>query len=84
MAIADSIEHETVLIAKTMFLLLVGKAACNLVTVRSGSFADTTAAHEYLGLQQKFAFARLALHVIDGVPLLDVGIKAEDHGMRSP
>jgi hypothetical protein len=30
-------------------------------------------------LQQEFAFAGFALHVVDGVAVLNVGIEAEDH-----
>jgi hypothetical protein len=32
-----------------------------------------------LGLEQLFALARLALHVVDGIAVFHVRVKAEDH-----
>ena len=78
-AIADGVQHQAMLIAQAVFFLLVGEAAGQLVPVGSRPFADTAATHEYLGLQQQLAFAGLALHVVDGVALLDVGVKAKNH-----
>ena len=55
------------------------KPPAQLVAVRGGALADAAAAHEHLGLQQKLAFAGFALHVVDGVAVLNVGVKSEDH-----
>ena len=43
------------------------------------SFSNAAPFDEYLRLQQALAFAGFALHVVDRVLLLDVGIKAKDH-----
>ena len=47
--------------------------------IGSRFLANAAAAHENLGLQKEFPFTRLALHVIDRVAVLDVGIEAENH-----
>jgi hypothetical protein len=61
--------------------LLVGEASGELVSVGGRALSDAATTHEYLGLQQKFAFAGLALHVVDGVALLDIRVKAENHAL---
>ena len=81
MSIADSVEHQAVLVAQAVLFLLVGKAAGQLVSVGRGPLADAAAADEHLGLQQKLALAGLALHVVDGVALLDIRVKAENHAL---
>src|SRR6266849_2081126 len=81
MAIADGIEHQAVLVAQAQLFLLVGKTSRQLVSVWAGAFPDAAATHEYLSLQEEFAFAGLALHVVDGVALLDIRIKAENHAL---
>jgi hypothetical protein len=45
----------------------------------SSVFAKTAALYEDLGLEEAVVFARLALHVIDGVAILDVRIEPENH-----
>jgi hypothetical protein len=40
---------------------------------------DTPPFHEDLGLQQGLALAGFALHVIDNVIVLDIGIEAKNH-----
>jgi hypothetical protein len=79
--VPDGIEHHAMLVAQTQFLLLVGKTTGQLVPVGSRVFPDAAAAHKYLGLQQQLAFARLALHVVDGVSLFDICVKTEDHAL---
>ena len=76
MSVTDRVEDQAVLVAQAVLFLLVGKTAGQLVSVGGRPFADAAAADEHLGLQQKLAFAGLALHVVDGVALHDVGVKA--------
>src|SRR5579859_8118366 len=79
-AFADGVEHKTVLLAELLFLLSVPELSfLSLAGVGSGLLADAAPAHENLGLQNEFAFTCLALHVIDRVAMLHVGIKAENH-----
>src|SRR5205807_2516203 len=60
--------------------LIIGEAGLgDLLGIRGGTLPDAASAHEYLGLQEMVVLARLALHVIDGVLVLDVGIEAENH-----
>ncbi len=80
--VADGVENQPVLIAENLLLLLIGKARLlRLLGVRSGALANATSADKHLGLQQHLAFARLALHVVDSVFVLDVGIEAKNHGL---
>jgi hypothetical protein len=79
MAIADRIEHQAVLVAQAVLLLLVGKAPGQLVPIRARPFSDAATTDKHLSLQEQLAFAGLALHVIDGVTLLDIRVKAENH-----
>jgi hypothetical protein len=51
--------------------------------VRNGFLADAVAANEDLRLQEEFVPAGLTLHVIDGVPALNIGIKAENHRAKA-
>ena len=83
-AVTDGVEHQAVLLAQDLLLALIGETcARSLLSIRSRAFANAASAHEDLGLQQHLAFARLALHVIDGVVVLDVGIEAKNHDQRS-
>ena len=41
--------------------------------------ADTAPPHKDLRLQQHVTLTRFALHVIDGIFVLDVGIEAKNH-----
>jgi hypothetical protein len=47
--------------------------------VRNRALPHTSTPYEYLGLEQLFALARLALHVVDGIAVFHVRVKAEDH-----
>jgi hypothetical protein len=38
-------------------------------------------AHKYLRFKEVFILARFALHVVDGVGVFNVGIKAENHAI---
>ena len=68
------------LIPQNRLFFLVGKVwALRLFGVGGGAFADAASAHEHLRLQQEVALSGLALHVIHGVFVLDVGIEAKDH-----
>src|SRR5205807_2014329 len=80
----DGVEHQAVLLAQDLFLLLVGEAgALRLLPVGSGTLANAPSADEDLGLEKQIGFAGLALHVIDRVFVLNVGIEAKDHGRES-
>src|SRR6185369_13158180 len=81
MAVTDRVEDQAMLVAQAVLFLLVGKTSRQLVSVGSRALADAATANEHLGLQQKLALAGLALHVVDGVALLNVGVKAEDHAL---
>ncbi len=65
------------LVAELLFLLRItipGRGG-----VGDGFFPDAAAAHEDLSLEELFALARFALHVVDGIAMFDVGIKAKNH-----
>src|SRR4029077_3273213 len=84
-ALANGIEDEPVLVAQDLFFLLIGEIAFgDLLGVGSRSFADTTAAHEDLGLQNQLIFPSLALHVVDRVALFYICVKAENHAVSIP
>ena len=50
-----------------------------LLGVGGRVFADAAPADEDLRLQQEVVRARLALHVIDGIGVLDIGIESKNH-----
>src|SRR4029077_2992627 len=80
LAIADGVENQAVLITQDLFLLLIAKTAPgHLVGVGSGALADAAPAHEDLGLQEQLSLTGFALHVIDGITVLYIGIEAENH-----
>src|SRR5881227_2208801 len=71
------------LIAQQLFLLGIAKTnLCGGGGIGDSFFSHTSATHENLGLKQFFTLARFTLHVVDGVGVLYVGVKSEDH-MRS-
>src|ERR1019366_1912892 len=77
---ANRVEHQSVLLTEQLlFLGVSGLCFAVLAGVGSGLLADAAATHEDLGLQQEFAFTRFALHVVDRVAVLHVGIEAENH-----
>jgi len=79
----DGVEHEAVLVAQLLLFLRIAETGLrNGSGVGDGFLADAAPANEDLGLKQFFAFARFTLHVVDGVDVFDVGIKAEDHKMN--
>src|ERR1700739_2783279 len=79
-ALPDRIQHQPVLLAKLMLLLCVaGLPLARLGGVGFGPLANAASADEYLGLEQQFSLARLALHVVDGVAMLHVGIEAKNN-----
>jgi hypothetical protein len=51
----------------------------NTIGIRGGVLADAASADEDLGLEKQVVGAGLALHVIDGTRVLDIGIEAKDH-----
>ena len=70
------------LVAEHGFFLLVGKERIDgAVGVRSCPFADAAAAHKHLGLKQELALAGFALHVVDSIAVLHVGVEPENHGI---
>jgi hypothetical protein len=80
LAFANGFEDEAMLVAQLLLFLSVTKAGFQGgVGVGNCLLADTSAAHEDLGLEQFFALAGFALHVVDGVAVFDVGIEAENH-----
>src|SRR5208337_3691518 len=56
-----------------------GKSFRRVRSIGNGAFANAAAANEDLGLEELFAFAGFALHVIDRVLVANVGVKAKDH-----
>ena len=80
LSIANGIEDNPVLLAQNFFLFLIGEAwALGLFCIRGCAFTDTASADENLCLQEHVGLAGLALHVVNRVLVLDVGIKAKDH-----
>ena len=80
LAFADRFEHQAMLVAE--LLLFLGIAETGLrgrSGIGDGPLAHAAAAHEHLGLEQFFALARLALHVVDGVAVFYVGVKSKNH-----
>jgi hypothetical protein len=47
--------------------------------IGDSALTDAPAAHENLSLEQFFALTGLALHVVDGVDVLYVSVKSENH-----
>jgi len=80
LAFANGFEHEAMLVAELLLFLGIAEAGLSGgVGVRYGPLADAPTAHEHLSLEQFFALARLALHVVDGVAVFYVGVKAKNH-----
>ena len=80
LAFANGFEHEAMLIAQLLLFLRIAEAGLQGGSgVGDGAFADASAAHEDLGLEQFFALARFALHVVDGVAVFYVSVKAKNH-----
>ena len=78
----DDVEHLAVLVPQDLLLLLVRKiSARDLLGIGRCLFPDAAAAYEHLGLQDEFVFARFALHVINGIALLHIGIKTKNHAI---
>src|SRR5216683_2304329 len=68
------------LIAQQLFLLGIAELPLGRRRgIRNGFLPHATAAHEDLRLQQKLAFARFALHVVNRLTVLYVSIEAENH-----
>jgi hypothetical protein len=78
--LANRIQHGTMLVAQNLFFLGVAESRRRGHGGIGGCLlANAAAAHKNLGLEQKVGLACLALHVVNGFPALDIGIKAEDH-----
>src|ERR1039458_2880085 len=78
--IPDSVEHQAMLIAQYLFLLLIAKAALGgCVRVGSGPFPNTPPANKDLCLQQTLALAGFALHMVNRVRMLYVRVEAKNH-----
>jgi hypothetical protein len=80
MAFANRFEDEAMLVAELLLLLRIAEAGLGGgVGIGDSSLTNAAAAHKDLGLQKLFAFARFALHVVDGVAVFYVCIKAKNH-----
>src|SRR5438067_1899856 len=80
---ANRIQHQPMLLPQNLFLLLVGEMrAVRLFAIRGCAFADTASFYEDLCLQQEIRFSRLALHVVNRVLVLNVGIEAKNHAVN--
>ena len=80
LAFANGLEHQAMLIAQLLLFLRIAETGLHgRAGVGDGALADAASANEDLGLEQLFALAGFALHVVDGVAVLDVGIEAKNH-----
>ena len=68
-----------VLFAEQLLFLLVGLPLARRGGIGNRFFSDTTSTDKNLRLQQQLAFASFALHVVDGVRVLDVGVESKNH-----
>lgn len=81
-AITDRIEDQAMLIPKNLLFLLVGEPSRSpLVCIRCGALAYAASSYKDLGLQEQLIFACFALHVINSVAMLHIGIEAKDHAI---
>ena len=70
------------LIPKNLLFLLVGEPSRSpLVCIRCGALAYAASSYKDLGLQEQLIFACFALHVINSVAMLHIGIEAKDHAI---
>jgi hypothetical protein len=68
------------LFAQLLLFLRISELSIGPVRrVGRGLLADAAPADEDLGLQQALAFAGFALHVVNRIYVLDVGIEAKNH-----
>src|SRR5207249_778573 len=82
LAFTNGIQHQAVLVTQDLLFLLIAKTAAGcFIRIRSCPLSHTAPADEHLGLQEQLVLSRLALHVVHGVVMLDIGIEAKDHVM---
>src|ERR1700761_7153052 len=69
-----------------IFVQIGGLRSCARIWVASGNrgprdsaLPNAASTHKNLRLQELIAFARLALHVVDGVVVTNIGVKTENH-----
>lgn len=79
LAFADRVQHVPVLFAEQLLLLLVGLSLAGRGGVGNRLLADAASTDKNLGLQQQLALSSFALHMVNRVRVLDVGIKAKNH-----
>ena len=80
LAFADRVQNQPMLLAEQLlFLNIFEWTFGRFRSVGGGFLADAAAADEDLRLQEQIALARLALHVVDRVHMLHIGIEAENH-----
>ena len=76
----DRIQNQAVLLAELLLFLRIAELDFGRFgSIGRGSLADAASAHKNLCLEQQIAFTRLALHVINRVHVLHIGIEAENH-----
>ena len=79
-AFPQGVKDQPVLVSQRLLFLLIGESATrHFLRVGGSPFTDAAPANKDLGLQQLLTFACLALHVVDSVFVLNVGIKTKDH-----
>ena len=90
LAVADGVEHLAMQLAQHLLSILIVAvwSRADLAFRRAGAIGnralpDAAAPHEDLRLQQLLAFARFALHVVDGVFVPNVGIKTKNHAVQA-
>ena len=68
------------LLAQDLFLLWIAEPPVGgRICVGSRALAHAASANKDLRLQQAFALASLALHVVDGIAVFHIRVKAENH-----
>src|SRR5208283_2376787 len=85
LAVADGIEYLAMQLAQHLLSILIAvlRAGCRRAqAIGNRALPDTAPPHEDLRLQQLLAFTRFALHVVDGIFVPNVGIKAKNHAVQ--
>jgi len=79
LAFPDRIEHVPVLFAEQLLFLLVSLSLAGRGGIGNCFLADAASTDKNLRLQQQLALSSFALHMVNRVRVLDVGIKAKNH-----
>jgi hypothetical protein len=80
LTIFNRFQNQSMLIAQELLFLMIAKTSLGGGgRVGNGFLAYTSSPDEDLGLKQFFTLARFALHVIDGVNVLYVGVESKNH-----